>query len=113
MNYKANRSLRRVPPTVLLALAMFIPEAARAEITPEAAQVLARHLDAVGGADVVRAVRTTHIKAKVQAFGLTGTTESWAEAPDRHASLGCRRSRLPGSPFAAARSPSAPCPRST
>ena len=58
---------------------------ARAEIMPDAVKVVARYLDAVGGADAVRAIHSLHLKATVEAFGLTGSTEVWARDPDLRA----------------------------
>src|SRR5438552_2863452 len=69
------------PAALALALALAAP-AARAEITPPAAKVVARYLDAVGGADVVRSVHSSHFRGSIEAFGLKGSTEAWSRAPD-------------------------------
>ena len=71
--------------SVAAALVLTSTTLARAEITPDAAKVVARYLDAVGGADAVRGVHSSHVKATVLAFGLTGSTEVWARNPDRRA----------------------------
>lgn len=63
--------------------ALAVTTEATAEITPAAERVLARHLEAVGGAEAVRAIHTTHLKAKLEAFGLVGSTEVWSQSPDR------------------------------
>jgi hypothetical protein len=60
--------------------------AARATITPEAAQVVERYLAAIGGRSGVDAELSTHTRSTIQAFGFTGTLESWAQRPDKIAS---------------------------
>ena len=51
-----------------------------------AQQVLDRFVAAIGGREALAAERTTHVRGKVSAFGLTGTTEAWTERPDHSAS---------------------------
>ena len=58
---------------------------AHAEITPDAARAIARHVEAIGGTEAVTGVRSVHLIAKVEAFGLTGSTEVWARQPDQRA----------------------------
>ncbi|HKQ57778.1 MAG TPA: aspartyl protease family protein [Candidatus Eisenbacteria bacterium] len=60
--------------------------AARATITPEAAKVVERYLTAIGGRSGVDAEQTTHTRSTIQAFGFSGTLESWAQRPDKIAS---------------------------
>lgn len=67
-----------------LAFACFVVPAVRAEITPEAAKVVARYLDATGGAAALAAEQTTYTRAVVRAFGFTGAIETWSARPDRH-----------------------------
>jgi len=62
------------------------PAFVTAEITPEAAKVVARHLEAIGGRAAFDAVETMHGTGKVEAFGFTGTIEMWSARPDRRAS---------------------------
>jgi hypothetical protein len=69
----------------VLAVALVAPAPAPAAITPEAAKVVARYVEAAGGEAAVRGVKTTHIVTKIAAFGLEGTSEIWAQAPDRRA----------------------------
>lgn len=58
---------------------------ARAEITPEARAAVDRYLAATGGRAALDSIRSTHVKAKISALGLVGTTESWTRLPDRRA----------------------------
>jgi len=67
-----------------LAFAQPVVPAARAEISPEAAKVVARYLEATGGAAAAVAEQTTYTRAKVVAFGFTGAIETWSARPDRH-----------------------------
>ncbi len=66
---------------VAAALALVSCAVARAEITPEAAKAVAHYAVAIGGMDAVRAIQSVHLKATVEAFGLTGSTEVWARQP--------------------------------
>lgn len=59
---------------------------ARAESTPEAARVVARYLEATGGAAAFAAESTFYTHARLEAFGFTGVLESWSGRGDRHAS---------------------------
>lgn len=68
----------------VLGLALAAVPAARAEITPEAAKVVARYLEATGGAAAAAAEQTTYTHAVVQAFGFSGFVETWSARPDRH-----------------------------
>ncbi|MCC6350405.1 MAG: aspartyl protease family protein [Candidatus Eisenbacteria bacterium] len=68
---------------VAIATGPFAP-AARAEISPEAARVVARYLEVTGGAAAAAAEQTTYTHARVQAFGFTGFVETWSARPDRH-----------------------------
>lgn len=60
------------------------PSAVHAEITPEAAQVVARYLEATGGAAAAAAEQSTYTRATVKAFGFSGFIETWSARPDRH-----------------------------
>ncbi len=80
-------SSQRIPAAVATALALFaafLAPPARAEITPEAAKVVARYVEATGGSAAIAAERTTYTHAVVQAFGFKGWVETWSEKPDRH-----------------------------
>lgn len=73
--------------TVLAAAFAFVsavPAVPRAEITPEAAKVVARYLEATGGAAAAAAEQTTYSRATVKAFGFSGFIETWSARPDRH-----------------------------
>ncbi len=76
----------RTPRALVLALlaAMFAAGSARAEITPEAAKVVARYLEATGGAAAAAAEQTSYTRATVKAFGFEGRIETWSARPDRH-----------------------------
>lgn len=71
---------------VSAALALFLAFAppARSEITPEAAKVVARYVEATGGAAGLAAEQTTYTRAIVRGFGFTGLVETWSARPDRH-----------------------------
>jgi hypothetical protein len=69
---------------LLLALAVLFAAPARSEITPEAAKVVARYVEATGGAAGLAAEQTTYTRAVVKAFGFTGLVETWSARPDRH-----------------------------
>ena len=58
---------------------------ARAEITPEAAKVVARFVEATGGADAVHAVKSMHVKAHDPGVRAHGHDRSVDAAPDRRA----------------------------
>ncbi len=62
------------------------PAGARATITPEAERVVRRYLEATGGEAAFAAESTLYTRARVEAFGFTGTLESWIGRPDRRAS---------------------------
>ncbi len=66
---------------VVASLVLLAFSNARAEITPDAARAIAKHIEAIGGADAVNGVRSVHLKASVEAFGLKGSTEVWARQP--------------------------------
>jgi hypothetical protein len=68
-------------------LALLLPFAARASITPDAQAVVERYLKAVGGREAVASERSLHVKGTISAFGLAGTIESWTQRPDRSASV--------------------------
>jgi hypothetical protein len=67
-------------------VAQLAASAAGASITPEAATVVERYVTAIGGRAAVEAVRSTHTKATLSAFGFKGTIESWNHWPDKSAS---------------------------
>ncbi len=46
-------------------------------------EVLARHYEALGGLDALRAERTVHLVADFSVSGLSGTVEQWEVSPDR------------------------------
>ena len=77
---------RAAPLAAAFAFACSLPPTtpARAEITPEAAKVVARYLDVTGGAAAAAAEQTTYTRAAVKAFGFTGSIETWSARPDRH-----------------------------
>lgn len=60
--------------------------ATRAEMAPEARPVIERFVQASGGRAVVDSVHATYTHARITAFGLHGTTESWTRRPDSRAS---------------------------
>jgi hypothetical protein len=72
---------------VLCLAAAPVATLARAEIAPEAKPVLERYLAAIGGRATFEGTHSTHMKASLTAFGLSGTTESWSIAPDHRASF--------------------------
>lgn len=81
---RAVRTARAVQ-IALLALCS-LAAAARAEITPEALAAVDRHVAAAGGRAALDAIRSTHLKLTITAFGLTGRTDAWLESPDRRGS---------------------------
>jgi hypothetical protein len=70
---------------LLTILVTFCAPPLRADITPEARVALDRYLAATGGREAAESIRSTHVKAKIKALGLEGTTESWTRLPDHHA----------------------------
>ena len=56
----------------------------RAEITPQAAQVVQRYLEVTGGPAAFAAERVLYTHAKVDGFGFQGDFEAWSARPDRH-----------------------------
>ena len=77
---------RAIAALVLLSACVMPIDVARAAITPDAAAVVERHLRALGGRAVLEGSRASYMKATLSAFGFTGTTETWAQWPDRRAS---------------------------
>lgn len=75
---------RATAAAALFVLALTAPSIARAEITPEAARIVARYLEATGGAATFAAESTTYTHAIVRAFGFTGSVETWSARPERH-----------------------------
>jgi hypothetical protein len=67
-----------------LAVATACVAVSRAEITPDAARVVSRYVEATGGAASLAAERTTYTHAIVKGFGFTGSVETWSARPDRH-----------------------------
>jgi len=59
---------------------------ARADVTPDAARVIARYVEATGGAAALAGETTLYTHATIEAFGFQGVMESWSAQPDRHAS---------------------------
>lgn len=57
---------------------------AQAAITPPAAAVVARYLEATGGMAAFSSERTLYTRARVKGFGFDGQFESWSARPDRH-----------------------------
>jgi hypothetical protein len=74
--------LSRITFAVLVSAALvagsvaFTAPLARAD-TPDAYEILAKHYDARGGLDRLKAVEMTHIKGTLELAGLSGTVESW------------------------------------
>lgn len=64
----------------LLAATGFAPPA-HATATPEAQAVIARYLEATGGAAAFAAESTGYSRAHIQAFGFTGGFEAWTARP--------------------------------
>ncbi len=85
MPFRPSRALRALRALVLVLAASLAAAHAHAEITPEAAKVVDRVVQTLGGRAAVDAIRSTHAKASATAFGLTGTTDLWARAPQRRA----------------------------
>jgi hypothetical protein len=71
--------------TAAALIALAAPRAGAA-ITPEARAVVERHIEAAGGRALLEGARSSHVRATLRAFGLTGSTETWAQWPDRRAS---------------------------
>jgi hypothetical protein len=74
--------MRRALPLIALAAAC-LPAPARASITPEAARVVARYVQASGGREAFAAESTSYTHAKLSAFGFEGVFWSWSERPAR------------------------------
>jgi len=77
-------------PAALLLIPMLLllsAPSARAAATAEAQAVIERYLTATGGRAAFEAEHSVHLKARVTAFGMTGTIESWTERPDKTANL--------------------------
>lgn len=64
-------------------MALGVPAAGRASITPEAARVVARYLDATGGPAAFAAERVVYTRGQLAGFGFTGLIETWTERPAR------------------------------
>lgn len=72
------------PSRILLAVllaALAAPAPARAGVSADAARVVRRYRDAVGG--TADSVRTLYTRARVSGFGFTGSLETWAVRADR------------------------------
>jgi len=57
---------------------------ASAQVAPDAARVVSRYLEATGGAAAFAAESTLYTRARLAAFGFTGSLESWSGAGSRH-----------------------------
>lgn len=66
------------------AVACTIASVVHAGISPEAATVVARYVEATGGAAALAAEHTTYTHAKVSGFGFAGWIETWSARPERH-----------------------------
>jgi len=80
---------RRFPhPHLLVAMMVLaaVATSARATTTPEAQKVVERYVAAIGGRAASAAEHSAHTKTTVNAFGFTGTIESWTQRPDKMAS---------------------------
>ena len=72
-------------PWVLAALlALATTPRVHAAVTPEAAAVIRRYVDATGGAAAFAAERTLYTRARLSGFGFDGVMETWSVKPDRH-----------------------------
>lgn len=74
------------PAGLLLVLAVMIgPAAAAAEDLPQASEIIARHVAAIGGAEqfLAHEFMTTHGTFAMPAMGLQGSLATWSQAPDR------------------------------
>lgn len=69
--------MRRCLAACCALLALLLPAASQAAITPEARAVVQRYLEASGGAAAFAAESTSYVHAKVYAFGFEGTFASW------------------------------------
>lgn len=83
----------RVRVAALLLTLALPPAPSAAGISPEAERVVSRYLEATGGAAAFAAESTSYVRARVEAFGFTGSLESWSARPDR------RHSRTALGPF--------------
>jgi hypothetical protein len=77
--------MRRLVATLALACtaAVLAATPARATISPEAAKVVRRYLEATGGAAAFAAESTSYTHAKIFAFGFEGSFASWNARPSR------------------------------
>jgi hypothetical protein len=82
--------MRPVPPpsarftSALLTGLVLLAPAARAGTAPDAAPIVRRYLEATGGEAAFAAESTSYARARLEAFGFTGTLESWSARPLRH-----------------------------
>src|SRR5436853_1389056 len=67
-------------------VSLLAPGVAPAADSPATRAVIARYLQALGGAAGPEE-RSTHVKGAVSAFGLKGTFEQWTVRPDRMAAV--------------------------
>lgn len=70
-----------------LVLGSCLASGAAASITPEARTVVERYIRSLGGRDRWSPERTVHLRGTLEAFGLTGSVEGWAQQPDQSASV--------------------------
>ena len=70
---------------VLALMVVAVPSWARAEVSPEAAEVLERYVGALGGREALDAVQSVHGMGQITAFGLQGTIKTWTVKPNRRA----------------------------
>lgn len=81
-----NTAIRYVTAAVLSVAAFASFASAQApSVTPEARAIIARHLEARGGADALADLKSMHATGSLSmpAQGITGTVELWAARPDR------------------------------
>lgn len=81
------RGARAVEPGLLFAVAILatavLPPAARGEMSPQAREVVERHLEATGGRAAREQQQNLHLKGTIESSGLSGTWEQWIAQPDR------------------------------
>ena len=69
--------------SALLAGLCLLAPSARASVAPDAEPVLKRYLEATGGAAAFAAESTSYARARIEAFGFTGSFEAWTARPMR------------------------------
>ncbi len=77
-----SRSLRLIALATIVAASA--AQVAEADVTPDAKAIVARYIEASGGAAAFEAEQSLHLKGRINTMKFKGSFESWSEPPNRY-----------------------------